>query len=78
AYIIFSDKTLNDMASKVPKNFTQFLQVHGVGEVKAESYGPIFLKAIHQWEEKRIKRVATMHTNILGSLQQGELMPSQN
>lgn len=78
AYIIFSDKTLNDMASKVPKDFTQFLQVHGVGEVKAESYGPIFLKAIHQWEEKRIKRVATMDTNILGSLQQGELMPSQN
>ncbi len=50
AYIIFSDKTLHDMASKVPKDFTQLLQVHGVGEVKASSYGPIFLKAIHQWE----------------------------
>lgn len=51
-YIIFSDKTLKDMASKVPKNHAQFLQVHGVGEVKAESYGPTFLKAIHQWEEQ--------------------------
>ncbi|MDY0289507.1 MAG: DNA helicase RecQ [Sphaerochaeta sp.] len=52
SYIIFSDKTLKDMASKVPKNHAQFLQVHGVGEVKAESYGPTFLKAIHQWEEQ--------------------------
>ena len=50
AYIIFSDKTLHDMASKVPKDLTQFLQVHGVGEVKASSYGPTFLKAIGQWE----------------------------
>ncbi len=53
SYIIFSDKTLQDMASKLPKDVTQFLQVHGVGEVKAESYGPTFLKAIHQWEEQR-------------------------
>ena len=50
SYIIFSDKTLHDMASKVPKDLTQFLQVHGVGEVKASSYGPTFLKAIGQWE----------------------------
>lgn len=51
-YIIFNDKALQDMASKVPKDLTQFLQVHGVGEVKAESYGPTFLNAIHQWEEQ--------------------------
>ncbi|HKM05483.1 MAG TPA: RQC domain-containing protein, partial [Sphaerochaeta sp.] len=51
-YIIFSDRALQDMASKVPKNHAQFLQVHGVGEVKAESYGPTFLNAIHQWQEQ--------------------------
>ncbi len=49
AYVIFSDKTLKDMASKVPKSSLEFRQVHGVGEVKAESYGPIFLRAIKEW-----------------------------
>lgn len=51
AYIVFSDKTLKDMASKVPKSSAEFRQVHGVGEVKAESYGPIFLRAIKEWLE---------------------------
>ncbi|NNM67978.1 MAG: DNA helicase RecQ [Spirochaetales bacterium] len=49
AYVIFSDKTLKDMTAKVPKDSTEFRQVHGVGEVKAESYGPIFLRAIMEW-----------------------------
>jgi ATP-dependent DNA helicase RecQ len=49
AYVVFSDKTLKDMAAKVPKDFTEFRRVHGVGEVKAESYGPIFLRAIREW-----------------------------
>lgn len=51
AYVVFSDKTLKDMAAKVPKNHSEFKQVHGVGEVKAESYGPIFLRAIREWLE---------------------------
>jgi ATP-dependent DNA helicase RecQ len=52
AYVVFSDKTLKDMAAKVPKNSSQFRQVHGVGDVKAESYGPIFLRAILDWLDK--------------------------
>lgn len=51
AYVVFSDKTLKDMAAKVPKNGAEIRQVHGVGEVKAESYGPIFLRAIKEWAE---------------------------
>ena len=53
AYIVFSDKTLKDMASRVPANPAEFRQVHGVGEVKAESYGPIFLRAIKEWQDAR-------------------------
>ena len=49
AYIIFSDKTLNDMAAKLPKTPQEFLQVHGVGEAKAQSFGPIFLQVIQDW-----------------------------
>ena len=53
AYVIFSDKTLGDMAAKVPKNSHEFRQVHGVGEVKAESYGSIFLRAIQNFLASR-------------------------
>ncbi len=52
AYVIFSDKTLKDMAAKTPKVPSEFRQVHGVGEAKAESYGPVFLRAILEWTER--------------------------
>lgn len=49
AYIIFSDKTLKDMAAKTPRTLADFRQVHGVGEAKAEAYGAVFIKAIQEW-----------------------------
>lgn len=49
AYMVFSDKTLKDMAAKAPKTEAEFRRVHGVGEVKAEGYGPAFLRAIGEW-----------------------------
>ena len=52
AYVIFSDKTLKDMAAKVPHTPAEFRQVHGVGEAKLEHYGSIFLKAIAEWESQ--------------------------
>ena len=45
-YIVFSDKTLKDMANKIPQNKEDMLEVHGIGEVKFERYGEIFLKAL--------------------------------
>jgi superfamily II DNA helicase RecQ len=32
------------MAAKAPGNPAEFRQIHGVGEVKADGYGPAFLK----------------------------------
>ncbi len=46
AYIIFSNATLVDMAAKAPKDMVEFLEVSGVGEVKAERYGKAFLEEI--------------------------------
>ncbi len=46
SYIIFSNAALADMAAKRPRTITEFLDVSGVGEVKAEKYGNAFLKAI--------------------------------
>jgi len=53
AYVVFSDKTLKDMAAKVPKNPADFRLVMGVGDAKLEAYGTTFLKAIDEWESSR-------------------------
>jgi ATP-dependent DNA helicase RecQ len=49
AYIIFSNAALADMVVKQPRSLAQFLQVTGVGEVKAARYGQAFLEEIHNW-----------------------------
>ena len=43
AYIIFSDKTLHDMAQKLPQTKLDMLEVHGIGEVKYKRYGEAFI-----------------------------------
>lgn len=46
AYMIFGDATLLDMSRKRPKTIDQFLEVSGVGKVKARRYGYRFIGAI--------------------------------
>lgn len=48
AYIVFSDKTLREMAEKKPKNEEELSQIFGIGESKLKEYGAIFLKAIKE------------------------------
>lgn len=45
AYVVFSDRSLQDMASRKPSTRAQFLSVHGVGQKKLEEYGELFLAA---------------------------------
>ncbi len=47
-YIIFSDKTLIDMAVKVPVSQSEMLSVSGVGENKYNKYGERFLAIIEE------------------------------
>ncbi|MDP1784987.1 MAG: DNA helicase RecQ [Sulfuricurvum sp.] len=42
-YVVFSDKTLQEMAQKLPQNKTEMLQVGGIGDVKFDRYGEEFL-----------------------------------
>ena len=53
AYIIFSNATLEDMARKKPKTIEEFSHVNGVGSIKAERFGPLFLKAIEEYLQGR-------------------------
>ena len=43
AYIVFGDKTLKEMANRLPQEKIQMLDINGVGEVKYERYGERFL-----------------------------------
>ena len=52
AYIVFSNAALADMAAKAPGTMAEFLQVSGVGAVKAARYGERFLRVIADHREK--------------------------
>lgn len=49
-FVIFSDKSLQDMVARRPKNDAEFLEVNGVGANKLEKYGEAFLQAIHSFD----------------------------
>jgi ATP-dependent DNA helicase RecQ len=46
AYVIFSDRSLRDMAERRPQNTNEFSQVHGVGAAKLKDFAEIFLSVI--------------------------------
>ncbi len=46
SYIVFNDKSLHDMCAIKPRNPSEFLLVHGVGQNKLENYGGLFLETI--------------------------------
>ena len=48
AFVIFSNATLEDMAKKQPKNMAEFRTVSGVGAVKGQRYGDLFLKELER------------------------------
>lgn len=48
-YIIFSNATLEDMAKKCPRTMEDFYNISGVGSVKAQRYGEIFLDTIAEF-----------------------------
>lgn len=50
-YVIFSDKTLRALARTRPASAEALLSVHGVGAVKAERYGGVFLQAIREFSD---------------------------
>lgn len=45
-YIIFGDSSLKEMSVRYPSNLEQFLDISGVGEIKANKYASYFIEAI--------------------------------
>ncbi len=48
-YIVFSDRTLHDMAAQLPRTAEAMLTISGVGEVKLQRYGGQFLRLIDRY-----------------------------
>ena len=47
-YVIFSDRSLIDMAERRPKTEAEFADVHGVGAAKLRDFADVFLRAIEE------------------------------
>jgi ATP-dependent DNA helicase RecQ len=52
-YVIFSDRTLTEMAAYYPQSSETLLNISGVGQVKLQRYGGVFLELIKSYCEKR-------------------------
>ena len=50
AYLIFSDKSLSDMAERRPRTRDEFAEVHGVGAAKLKDFAILFLDLIRAHE----------------------------
>jgi len=46
-YLVFHDKTLREMADKMPVDMQAMGHISGVGQAKLDKYGPVFLETIN-------------------------------
>jgi len=51
-YVIFSDKTLVEMAAYYPQSVSSLLKISGVGQVKLRQFGEAFLEIIQSYCQK--------------------------
>lgn len=52
-FVVFTDKSLIDMANKLPTTDEAFLNIHGVGQSKLLHYGEIFMERIKEYKESK-------------------------
>jgi ATP-dependent DNA helicase RecQ len=50
-YVVFSDRTLAELAARRPRTPAGFLEVRGVGQAKLDKYGERLLAAIKGGDE---------------------------
>jgi ATP-dependent DNA helicase RecQ len=51
AYVVFSDRTLAELAARKPRSTASMLEIRGVGQMKLDKYGERFLAAIKGGDE---------------------------
>ncbi len=53
AYVVFSDASLREMSVKKPRTIQEFLNISGVGSMKAERYGRDFIAVVEKYISER-------------------------
>ena len=48
-YVIFHDRTLREMATRMPQSERDMLDIDGIGEVKMQRYGKPFMELMQSW-----------------------------
>lgn len=68
-YIIFSDKTLHELATYKPQTIAAFGTIYGVGENKQAKYGAIFVETINGKKEEKEAEPPTQTTTTNSHMQ---------
>jgi ATP-dependent DNA helicase RecQ len=80
-YVIFSDRTLVEMASYYPQSEASLLNISGVGQAKLRQYGEAFLEVIkfycqkHDLKENPKQEKRTKTSSVKGDKGEGEIGP---
>ncbi|HZK39205.1 MAG TPA: DNA helicase RecQ [Clostridia bacterium] len=69
AFVIFTDASLIDMCSKLPTTGKEFLDVSGVGKVKLEQYGDVFIEAIKTFKNSNTPTQAVQQSSAAQTLE---------
>ncbi|MDR1923731.1 MAG: DNA helicase RecQ [Planctomycetaceae bacterium] len=64
-YVVFSDRTLHEIARDFPRNPEELLQIHGVGQHKFEAYGSRFLAVVKEFCEQYPDEAANIKSSSL-------------
>ena len=54
-YMVFSDKTLHEIAIHKPTDKESFAMIHGIGEYKTERYWEHFTRQVRLWQQNKLK-----------------------
>jgi ATP-dependent DNA helicase RecQ len=52
SYIIFNDKTLQEIIRIMPMDLDSFSRISGVGQAKLEKYGQLFIDVVKEFKER--------------------------
>ena len=52
-YVVFNDRTLLELVEQMPDSEQAFLEISGIGPVKAQRYSEVFLRCIRTWREEQ-------------------------
>ena len=50
AYVVFADKTLQEMSTYLPVTREEMLEISGVAQAKYEKYGELFIGVIREYK----------------------------